>query len=217
MRDLHQVGVAGVGAGADAYLIHLHALQLADGLDRIGRMRTGGQRLQSTEVDDDMLVILRVVVRAQRDIYVLASLSLQEFEGVLIGGEDRGCSAQLRAHVGDGSSLGHAQALYALSGVLDDLADSALDGHTAQYFEDDILCADILAELAGQLDLDHAGHGDIVFAAAHSYRYVQAARAYSQHAYAAAGGGVGVGADQSLARSGEALQMHLVTDAVARA
>ena len=46
-------------------------------------------------------------------------------------------------------------------------------------------------------------------------RHIQAARADGQHADAAAGRGVAVRADQGLARHAEALQMHLMADAVA--
>ena len=216
MRDLHQVGVAGVGAGADAHLVDLHALELGERLDRVGRVGTGGEGSELAEVDHDVLVIDSVVVGLELGIGVLAALRLQEGEGVLVGREDRGGSAQLGAHVGDGRALRDGERFHTFAGILDDLADAALDGQDAQHFEDDVLRADVLLQLAGQLDFDHLRHGDVVLAAAHRDRYVEAAGADRQHADAAAGGGVGVGADERLAGNREALEMHLMTDAVAR-
>ena len=86
-----------------------------------------------------------------------------------------------------------------------------------QHLQDDVLGGDPGAQLAGQIDLDDLGHGDVVGAAAHGHGHVHAARAEGQHADAAAGGGVAVGADEGLAGYAEALQMHLMADAVAGA
>ena len=66
-----------------------------------------------------------------------------------------------------------------------------------------------------RFDLYHLGHGDVVGAAAHGHRNVQAACAHGKHADAAAGRGVAVGADEGFTRHAEPLQMHLVADAVA--
>ena len=63
--------------------------------------------------------------------------------------------------------------------------------------------------------LEHLGHGDVVSAAAHGHGHIQTAGTEGQHADAAAGGGVGVGADQGLAGLAEALQVHLMADAIA--
>ena len=95
-----------------------------------------------------MLVIDSVVIRLELGICVRSVLRLQEFERVLVRGEDRGGRAQLSAHVGDGRSLRDAQCLDTLACILNDLAYAALDGHDAQHLEDDILCGDILLQLA---------------------------------------------------------------------
>ncbi len=217
MRHAHHVEIAGIGAGADTNLIHGLALQLLDGLDVVGRVGTSRQRLQLGEVDFNHLIIYSVVVRAQLAVILFSVLCLQKGSGGLVGGEHRGGGAQLGAHVGDGRSFGHAQGLDALAAVFHDLADAALDAHHAQHGENDVLCRYPRRELAGEVDSDHLGHGDVVGAASHGDRHVQAACADRQHTDAAAGGGVAVGADQGLAGLAEALQMHLMADAVAGA
>ena len=148
MRDLHQIGVARVGAGADTYLIDFHACQFFNGLHCVGGVGASRQRCQLRKVDYDVLVIDSVVIRLELGICVRSVLRLQEFERVLVRGEDRGGRAQLSAHVGDGRSLRDAQCLDTLAGILNDLAYAALDGHDAQHFKDDILCGDILLQLA---------------------------------------------------------------------
>ncbi len=217
MRHAHHVKIAGIGAGADAHLIDGLALELLDGLDVVGRVGTSRQRLQRGEVDLDHLIIHCVVVRAQLAVILFSVLCLQKGSGGFVGREHRGGGAQLGAHVGDGRSFGHAQGFDALSAVLNNFADAALDAHHAQHGEDDVLCRYPRRELAGEVDSDHLGHGDVVGAAAHGDSHVQAARADCQHTDAAAGGGVAVGADQGLAGLAKALQMHLMADAVAGA
>ena len=217
MRHAHHVEIAGIGAGADAHLIDGLALELLDGLDVVGRVGTSRQRLQRGEVDLDHLIIHSVVVRAQLAVILFSVLRLQKGSGGFVGREHRGGGAQLGAHVGDGRSFGHAQGLDALATVFHDLADAALDAHHTQHGENDVLCRYPRRELAGEVDSDHLGHGDVVGAAAHGDSHVQAARADCQHTDAAAGGGVAVGADQGLAGLAEALQMHLMADAVAGA
>ena len=72
-------------------------------------------------------------------------------------------------------------------------------------------------QLARQVDAYHFRHGDVVGAAAHGNRHIKAACADGEHTDTAACGGVAVGADQGLAGNAEALQMHLMADAVAGA
>ena len=94
---------------------------------------------------------------------------------------------------------------------------AALDGEEPQDLQADVLGGDEGAQRTGQFDLDDLGHGNVVGSAAHSHGYVHAPRAEGQHPDAAAGGGVTVGADEGLPRYAEALQMHLMADAVAGA
>ena len=215
-RNLHHVIVRRVRARADAALVDLDRANLGDRLYIVGHVRHSCQRDQGVQVDRVLLVIVRVRVGSQRDIDVLAALRLEECAGDLVGREDGRGRAQLCAHVGDGRALGNREGGNARAGVLDDLADAALDGHLAQHIQDDVLGCNPGLQLAGQRDADHLGHRDVVCAAAHGDCDVQASRAKGQHADAAAGRGVRVRADEGLARRAEALEVDLMADAVAR-
>ena len=107
-------------------------------------MRHRCERLECGQIDGVLLVVLCVRVGSQRHPYVAAALRLEERLGRLVGREDRGGSAQLRAHVGDSRALRHRQGLDALARILDDLADAALDGHLAQNLQDNVLRGDSL-------------------------------------------------------------------------
>ena len=213
--DLHHVIIRGVGARTDAALVYLDLADLGYLLDVIRHVRHSSQRLKRGQVYGVLLVVLYVRVGGQRYPYVAAALCLEELLGCLVGREDRGGSAQLSAHVGDGSTLRYGQGLYALACVLYDLADTALDGHLAQYVQNNVLRRYPRRQLAGQVDADHLRHRDVVRAAAHCDCNVQTAGTERQHADTAAGRRMAVRADQGLARCAEALQMHLMADAVA--
>ena len=64
----------------------------------------GRHRRQFGKVDVQRLVVNGVRVGRKGSIILLAALSLQEFPGYLVGREDRGGGAKLRAHVGDGGA-----------------------------------------------------------------------------------------------------------------
>ena len=70
--------------------------------------------------------------------------------------------------------------------------------------------------LPRQLDAHDLRHDDVERLAGHRHRHVEAAGADGQHARAAARRRVAVGAEERLAGGAEALQVHLVADAVAR-
>ena len=97
------------------------------------------------------------------------------------------------------------------------LPNAALDREAAQHFQNNVLGRDPRRELAGEVDADHLRHVDVVRAAAHGHGHVQTAGAEGQHADAAAGRGVAVRPDERFPGDAEALQMHLMADAVARA
>ena len=119
----------GVGAGADADLVDLDRADLLYGLDIIRAVRAGRHRRKRGEVDvQSPRHKLRVGDRAASgDPILLAALSLQECTGYLVGGENRGGSAELRAHVGDGGALRNGERFHALAAVFDDLANAALN------------------------------------------------------------------------------------------
>ena len=70
---------------------------------------------------------------------------------------------------------------------------------------------------AGEMDLHHIRHFDLVGGAGHGEAHVRAARAQRQHPHAAGVGGVGIGAEHRLAGNREVLQEHAVADTVAAA
>ena len=180
-------------------------------------MGTGDQGFQCVQIDMDDPRVLRIRVGGEGSKVLLAALGFQEGTGHFIRGENGGGSAQLRAHVGDGSPLRHGQTGHAEAAPFDHMTHAALDRENPQQFQTDVLGCDKGPEGAGQLHADDFGHIDIVCAAAHGYRHVHAAGAEGQHSNAAAGGSVAVGTDEGLARYAEAFQMYLMADAVAGA
>ena len=87
----------------------------------------------------------------------------------------------------------------------------------AQQLEDDVLRLDPgPRELSVEVHLHHRRAGDLVRVAAHRHRHVEPAGADGDHPQRAARGGVRVGAHEDAARLGEALDVHVVADAVAR-
>ena len=179
-------------------------------------MRAGNQGLERGEVDFNHAVIYRVGVGGQRRIVALPSLGPQKGAGDLIRRENGGGGPQLGAHVGNRRALGHRQRGNALAAPFNDRADAPLDREDAQNFQAHIFCRDKGAQPAGEVDADHFRHCDVICAASHGHGHIQPARAEGQHPDAAAGGGVAVRADQGLSRNAEALQVHLMADAVAR-
>ena len=180
-------------------------------------MRARGQRLQRGKVDLNDLVVHGVRVGGQRHIILFAPLRLQKGMGDFVAWKNGGCRAQLRAHIGDGGALGYRQVFHALAAVFHDLAHTALYAHHTQHLKDDVLGAHHGAQRAGKLYQRRFWIGDIIRAAAHGHGHVQTARTHGKAADAARRRRVAVGADERFAGFGEAFQMHLMADAVARA
>ena len=178
-------------------------------------MGAGDQRLQSGQVNVDDPVVFGVGIAGEGNIVRFPALGSQEAISHFVRGEDGSGSAQLSTHVGNGGALGDRQGGDAGAAPLDDGAHAALDGQDPEKFQRDILGGDIGTELAGQVDLEHLGHIDVVSTAAHGHGHIHAAGAEGQHTQTAAGGGVAVGADEGLAGLAEPLQVDLVADAVA--
>ena len=211
----HHILIAGVGAGADEHLIHLQGARLLHGDHVVRHMGPGHQGHQGVQVDVDDLVIGRVRVRRQGGEILLPALGPQEGPGHLVAGENGGGGSQLRPHVGDGGPLRHRQGAHALADVFHHPAHAALDAQPAQHLQDDVLGGHGVGQPARQPDAHHLRAGEIVGAAAHGHGHVQPAGADGQHADAAPGGRMAVGAQQRHAGHAEALQVHLVADAVA--
>ena len=216
-RDLEHIEQGRICARADADLIDLDHPQRGDRPHVVRAVGAGGQRPQRRQVDPDHPAVFRVRVARERDKVALAPLGGEKCARHGVRREDRRRRAELRAHVRDRGALGHGQRRDARTAPLNDRADAALDRQDPQQLEADVLGGDERAQRAGEVDLEHFRHGDIVRAAAHGDRDVHAARAEGQHTDAAAGGRVAVRADERLARLAEALKVHLMADAVAGA
>ena len=98
--------------------------------------------------------------------------------------------------------------------VLEDLAEPAPDGQSAEQLQDDVLGGDPRPELAGQPDLDDPGQGQVVGAAPHGAGDVEPAGADRQHPERAAEGRVAVRAEQDEPRRAEGLEVDLMADSV---
>ena len=212
----HHVQIAGVGARADAHLVHMDGAGLCHGFHVVGHVRQRHHRHQRRQINLHRLVIRRIRVGGQRDKVRLAALRLQEAARHLVRGEHGRRRAQLRAHVGNGCTFGDGQCLNARPRVLHHLAHAALDGEAAQQLQNHVLGGHASAEPPREAHAYHAGAAEIIRAAAHGHRHVQPARADGDHAQRAAGGGVAVAAKQRFARLADAFQLHLMADAVAR-
>jgi len=215
LRGREDVLVAAVGTRADDDLIDRLALDLADGDDVVRHRRRGDERFDLREVDHDLVGVLRVVVGRKVDVFVLATLAGEVVASLLVGREDRGGRAELRAHVRDRGPFGHRERLDARTGVLEDLADAALHREPAEHLEDDVLRGGPLGEFALESDVDYLGHLDVVGTAAHRDGDVEPARADRELAEPAGRRGVRIRAQQRLAGRSEVLLVDVVADPVA--
>ena len=211
----HHVEVAGIGAGADAHLIHLDLPGFFDGFDVIGHVRQRNHGYEFGQVDFNRFFVGGVCICCEGDEVLSPALRDEESLRHFVGGEDGGGCAKLRAHVGDGGALGDGQGLHAGAGVFHHLAHAALHAENAQQLQNNVLGSHAALQLPGQMHIDHAGAVEVVFAAAHGHGHVEAARADGNHAQRSAGGRVAVGAQQRLARLADALQLNLMADAIA--
>ncbi len=133
-----------------------------------------------------------------------------------VTGENRGCCAEFRAHVGDSRALGYRKAFYPGSRVLQDFADAAFDRESPADFENDVFGRHPGLKFTFQANFQDLGHLQVVGSAAHSDRNIEAAGADGEHAETAAGRGVAVRTQQGVAGHSESLDMHLMTDTVTR-
>ncbi len=179
-------------------------------------MRLGYHRLQFGQVYLYRIIVFCSGIGLEPGPLVFPPLGLHEFLGHIVAGEYGGGGAQLGAHVGDGGPFGNGQACNPFTGILIDLVDAALDGLPPEEFEYDVLCRNPGLEFALEPDLGHLGHSDVEGLSCHCQRNVETARPHCHHPYTAACGGVGVRAQQGLARRSEPFKVYLVADTVAR-
>ena len=117
---------------------------------------------------------------------------------------------------GHGEHAVEGQEPHALAEELEDAPHAAAHAPPPQQLQDDVLGLDPRPQAAAQLHSDHARRRGAERLAGQAQRHVQSAGADGQHAEGTGRGGVTIGADQHLAGPGEALQVEVVADAIAR-
>ncbi len=212
-----EIAVARIGRRADIGLINRLARHLAHRHHVVGAARRGDQRLELREIDLVLDVVGAAVIGAECFVGVRPPVIGEEALHRRVGREDRGGRAELGAHVGDHVAVHGGEPVDAGAVILDDLTDPALDRMAAQHFEDHVLGADPVGQLAGQPDAHHLGHADRQRIAGHHRRHLDAAGADRQHAQRAGRRGVGIGTHQEAAGDAQPLHMHRVGNAVAGA
>ena len=173
LRGDREVAVARVGRGADVGLVDLRPGDLAHRHDVAGARRLGDQRLERGEVDLLVQVVARARVGKDLGPVVLAAFVAQEAARRLVGGEDRGRRAELRAHVGDDVAVHGGEARETGAVVLDDAAEAALDAVPAEHLEDHVLGADPVGQAAAEAHAPDLRHADVQRLAGHRERHLE--------------------------------------------
>ena len=104
----------------------------------IGTVRTSRHGNELGKVDIDNFVINSVRVGGEFDPVLFTSLSRHERFCDFVGGEYGSGCTEFRTHVGDSRSFGDSEGFHAVTAVFDNFADTALDGHNAENFKDNI-------------------------------------------------------------------------------
>ena len=112
--------------------------------------------------------------------------------------------------------IGSGERVHAFAVVFDHLPHRAFHRQAPQHFQDHVLGRNPRLEGAREVDTHDLGGAQEKRPPAHGHRHIQAAGPDGEHAGPAAGRGVRVGPQQRLARRAEALEVHLVADAIAR-
>ena len=172
--------------------------------------------LETTQVEVHLLVVLGIRIRNELGILVTTLLRLHKVLDDFIRREDRGGGPHLGAHVGDGETFRNRQGLHALTDILEDLAETALDGDTTKHLEHDFLCIDASLQLTCKIDLDDLRHRKTHRNACHRGRDVHATDTDRQHADRSTRRGMAVTTHQKLPRYGETGGLYHVADTVSR-
>ena len=207
---LGDIGIAGVGAASDEYLLNLLFLHILKRNHVVRLVRTCAEGNQFAQIQLHFPVVGAALVRGQLHKVRLPLLGLQEFSDLLIRRENGGGRAHLSAHVGNSRALVHRQGGGSRAHILKDLAQSALDAHPAQHLQNHFLGVAAWLQVAGQVYFNNLRHFKT-----HGGGYVHAAHADAQHADGAAVGRVAVAAHAQLAGRAEAGHLDGVADAVA--
>ena len=186
-----------------------------DGHDVARRGRQRDERLERAELDHLRLVVRRARIGRELHERVLAPLRAQPLARALVRREHRRRAAELDDHVGDRAALADRQGRDASAVELEDATHAAAHVAPPQQLEDHVLGLHPVRQPAAQLDADDQRRGELERVAGHRDRDLQPAAADREHAGRARRRRVRVRADEQLPGRGEALEVHVVADAVA--
>ncbi len=134
----------------------------------------------------------------------------------VVGCPQRGGSAELRSHVGDGRLAGGADGARAGADVLDDGVGGTGDAQHPGHVQDDVLGRGPSAKLPGQVDGDRLGVEQLPRQPGDDLHGIRAADPHRAGAEPPGVGGVRVGADDHKTRRGVVFEHHLMHDPRAR-
>ncbi len=215
-RDHHEIPVGRIGAATDQHLIDRHSRDLPDRRDVVRGMGPGDHRNDRTEVEIDRPVVRGVGVGGQGRPIPLPLLRTEKQARRPVARKYRSRHAEFSAHIRDGGTFGNAQGGDPRPRVFQSDADVAFRGEDTEQFQYDVLGRTPFAEPANEVHAEDLRIDEMVRAPRHRGRDVHPPHAHGDHAHGAAGRGMAVGTDQAKAGAAEALQMHLMADAVPR-
>src|SRR5215216_4898252 len=211
-----EVFVGGVHRGADAHLYRPRAGDLAHWHHVARRGRFRDKRLKLRELDHFVFVVRGIGVCGERDVVLLAPLGGEPLARLRVAREDGGGS-KLRDHVADRAPIRHRKSRNTLPRELEDPSHAPAYPVASQELEDYVLRLHPVGQLSAQLDAHDLRALQREAVPRHGDGDVETPSPDGEHPDRAGHGGVRVGADQELARSGETFEVDVVGDPVAGA
>ena len=156
------------------------------------------------QVNGDLLGVHCIRVRL-KGLPEAADPALEIGDGLVIHREDAVLGPGLDGHVADGEAVVHLQAAYSVPAELQGLVERAVHPNHPDEVENQVLAADIGSQLTRQVDFDSLGHLEPGGPGGHAGCHVSGTHAGGERAQSAVSTGVGVRADDDLARGGQAL------------
>ena len=168
--------------------------------------------LQLVEVVLQGPAVLRIRVCLDRSVLSPHEV-LDVFFRLLVAGEDSGLSAGLDRHVGDGEPVGDGHVVHTLSAELERFVISTVYPDVADDLQHEVLSSHVFPEFAVEDDLDGLGNLEPQLAGGEHHSGLGGSDSGGKRIYSTVSAGVGVGADDEPAGSGETLLDHeLVAD-----
>ncbi|MBS1272441.1 MAG: hypothetical protein MAGBODY4_01586 [Candidatus Marinimicrobia bacterium] len=192
-------------------------------------MRADDMRLKVRQVDFVNLVVIIfriffdivigtevffVFLRQGRNFRALRRIEV--FDHPLIEGEDRGCGADFRTHIGNGAFPRATYRAGARTEVFDNFSGAALDGQQISHFENDIFGSGPAVEFTFEVNSDEFRHSQQPRLAHHHIHSIGTADTNSDHPKSAGIGGVAVRSDHHTAGKGIVFEHHLVDNTGSR-